>query len=251
MKRILLFTVLAALVLTLAACGKDPDKSLELEVEEITQTRDGQQVLLSYENETGGKVSFGWVNSCEILVTVDGKTQSFAPPSGDIARGDGKVTLNLPDCEGEIQKIVITKLCQLDDRGLPDQEMKDVTVYDRSRNIDSFEDSFNTMDFQDIMFIVVPVIIVVIFALIVISIIVTVRRNKRAMAKFNPYGAPDFQQDMAHQQHMQMHQQAHQMHMNAHQQAVQQHNDFAMQSVTPMDQGGFAPPPPPPPPPGF
>ena len=244
-KRLLTLALLAALILLLVGCSKEKSDPLTLRVEEIAD----QQVILSAENETGNKVSFGWVSDCEILVTVDGRIRSFGPPSGDIPQGDSEVTLRLNGCEGEIQKIVITNLRLLNDRGLPDLEMKDVTIYDTARGIDSFSDGFEAkMELQDIMFIVVPVIMGVIFLIVIISIISTARKNKKVMAQFNPYGAQNMpgQPDMG----LQMHMDAHRMHMDAHNQAVHQHNDFSMQASMPMDQGGFAPPPPPPPP-GF
>ena len=257
-KILLLVMVLLMLVPVLAGCGKNMDESISIEVESVKEVQGGAEIVLATRNETGYAVSLGWVNSCQIEVTTDEDTYYYEPFMSKISRGKGTLTLQVKDYKGDLEKLVITELCLLNENGLPGKEMHDVVVFDENENIDGFEDAFGmSLSMFDVMMIVVPVLMVVIIVLVIVFSIRTHKRNMQAAQAFNPYGVPQgFDPNNAaqqmHNQAMDMHNQAVNMHNQANQQFVQQenmriHNDFAHQSVTPIDQGGFVPPPPPPP----
>lgn len=257
---ILLVTVIFLLVPMLTGCGKDMDKTVAIELESAEAVKGGMEISMTTKNDTGYNISLGWVGSCQIEVTTDEDTYYYEPFMTKISRGKGTLDILVEDCEGEVEKIVITELCLLDENGLPGKKMQDVVVFDESQDIDGFEDAFGvSLSTFDVMKVLVPVLMVTIVIVVIVIAIRTHKRNMQAAQAFNPYGVPQgFDPNNAaqqmHNQAMDMHNQAVNMHNQANQQFVQQenmriHNDFAHQSVTPIDQGGFVPPPPPPMPP--
>jgi len=247
---ILLAAFAVLLVSMLAGCGKNEDETISIELEDVVQAKDGVEIILEIENDAGNKISLGWAGGCQIEVTTKENEYYYEPFMTEIPQGKSTLTVPLKDSEADvkIEKIVITRLCLLNDRGLPGRELKDVVVYDKAADIEEFEGAFGFFGSEEsifiIMMIAVPSIMVIAIVVAVIFIVSAHKKNKKAMEQFNPYGAAapnmDFQQ---------MHNDAHQRFMQ--QQQMQQHMDFAQKSGTTMDQGGFVPPPPPPPPTGM
>lgn len=185
------FAVLLILCATLAGCGKKKDETVSIEVKEVVQTADGAEIILSTDNKAGAKISLGWAGSCEILITTSDGDFYYEPRMSEIRRGKGELKLPIEGMTGEIEKLVITELCLLENRGLPGAEMKDVVVLDKSAGIDGFEDSFNALTspfgVAKIMFIAVPVLMAAIVIVGIILIVRTTRKNREAMKRFDPY----------------------------------------------------------------
>lgn len=254
MKKGLILMLLCALVLTLATGCSAKDETLFMEVEDIVATGDNQILTLNIHNDTGSTISYGWVGSCEIKVTTDeGRYVCDAPLRSRIPQGHSTEKIKLTDCPGEVKKIVITELCQLNKSGLPEKELHNLTVYNSKKGVTSFEESFGFFDdpnwFSGIMFKLIPVFIL--FG-IVIKVFQLFGGNLGSIFRGIP--TPSFHQQttqMMHDQAVQMANDAHmqevnrQFHEDIHRH-TQEAMDFGRQSVTPIDQGGFVPPPEPP-----
>ena len=250
-RKLILIAVIAVLLVSmLAGCGKNEDETISIKLKEVVQTEDGAELILETENDTGNKISLGWAGGCQIEVTTRENEYYYEPFMTQIPRGESTLTVPLKDSEADVrvEKIVITRLCLLNDRGLPGRELKDVVVYDKEEDIDEFEGAFGFFDSKNaffiIMMIAVPVLMVIGIIVAVIIMVCVHKKNKKAMEHFNPFGAAPQYTDS-----QQMHFDAHQSFVQ--QQQTQQNIDFAQKSVTPVDQGGFTPPPPPPPPAGM
>ena len=254
--------LLIAIVLLVCLCAPAAladGNTLRIEVTKIYQEGNKQYASLVIQNYTGARVSFGWVSSCEVIVTTDKGMYSDTMSSfNHIPQGNCTMQLPLGNVPGTVQKIVITDLRKLDNRGLPGATLDKCVIYDTAKGITSFEGKFSSITLQSVMMVVVPVFMLLILIGGIVLVVLAVKANKKASQQYAPFGnqpyacAPNQQaQDQAMQMHQQAHQQAVQMHQQAvdtHQQFVdsqlqQQHDQFAQQSVTPVDQGGFTPPP--------
>ncbi len=251
MKKSLVFAIISLVVLcgaviALVAGCSAKDNTLQLEVDKIVAHGDDQILTLDIENNTGSEVSYGWVRSCKFKVTTtEGRFTCDAGFFKDIPQGDSTQTLKLTNCPGKVKKIVITELCQLNENGLPERELHDATLYNRQKDIDTFEDNFGFFDDPDwlhnILFAVAPIFLVFVLAMrFVVPLF-----GSGIGAFFHSFG-----NDQGH--FMDMHRQAHEAHMrHAEQQVIHQHMqeamDFGMRSVTPIEAGGFVPSPPDPP----
>ncbi len=189
--RMVLLLWAGVMLLSLTSCNSKD--TLHIEVEAIESVGDGQLVTLEIENNTGGNISFGWVNSCEIYVVTDEGKYYLDPPGEDIKKGESEFVMELFGCPGEVEQISITNLCLLSDRGLPDRHMKDITIYDAAEGIDEFEGSFSLFTSSHSLFLIFFVFVIVLMvALVITMVIVAVRKHRRdqlAMAQFNPYGS--------------------------------------------------------------
>ncbi len=189
--RVVMLLCVGVMLLSLASCNSE--KTLHIEVDAIESVGDGQLVALEIENNTGGNISFGWVNSCEIYVVTNEGAYYVDPPSEQIKKGESELLLELSDCPGEVEHISITNLRLLDDSGLPDRQMKDVTIYDEAEGVDEFEGSFSLFTSSHSLFVIFFVFVIVLMVVLGITmIIVAVRKRRRdqlAMAQFNPYGS--------------------------------------------------------------
>lgn len=262
MKKGLILVILCALVLTLATGCSRKEESLRMEVQNIVASGDNQILSVNIQNNTGSTVSYGWVNSCKFQVTTDqGRFVCDAPFMGRIPQGDSTEKIKLSDCPGEVKSIVITELCLLNNNGLPDKELHDLTLYNSKKDVTSFEDSFGFFDnpdwFSGIMFKLVPVFIVFVLFRNVIRLFFG-RKLRSIFRSRRGFHIPSFHANFHDHNAQSMHDQAVQMANNAHMQEVnrqfhedmhhhtQEAMDFGMKSVTPIDQGGFVPPPEPP-----
>lgn len=275
--------VFIAVFLLTVMCGTAvlaDEGNLHITVSDIYTSGDDQFVELEISNQAGARISFGWVRSCEILVTTDAGEFSFNPPSDEINQKSSTLVMKLPGCQGTIEVIEITDLRLLNHDGLPGKRLSNVVIYDVNNNIKSFVGSFPAgSQFSDMMaqasdmldsmlgknssgseksvfdsvassantmMTVTVVVIVIIAAGAIIAAICISKSNKKSVQTFQPFAAP-MQTDDAHQQAVNAHQQA----MNAHQHAVDIHNQtmndqFNHQCATTIMEGGFNPPPTPP-----
>jgi hypothetical protein len=194
MKKLCSILLIAVMLLTCAPVAFADDGTLSIEYEGARLEDGILYITLEMDNDTGSKASFGWVNSCEILVTIDGRTTSIDPnPFDDIPRGNSTYIFEMEAESDEIERIEITNLRSLSDRGLPDKELKDVVVYDIDEGIDEFEGSFKTPLIQILPFIFMGIgILLFILFLIVLLVLYkkTQQNNQRAAKQFQPY-APD------------------------------------------------------------
>jgi len=156
-KLMLFMTVILLLVPMLTGCGKNMDETISIEVASYKEIKNGAEIVLSSRNETGHNVSLGWVNSCQVEVTTSEDTYYYEPHMDEFSRGKDTLTIYLRNCEGNLEKVVITELCLLNNRGLPGKRMHDVVVFDANKDIDGFEDAFGiTFSLFNAMFIIVP-----------------------------------------------------------------------------------------------
>lgn len=259
-KRRILSVLLALLVAVslLSTVSYAAEKeSITIKVDEIEETEDGATVTLKIQNNTGSNVSFGWVNSCDVLITTDDGEYSCRPPHDRIKRGKSTVEMELDGVEGKIERIELTELCLLSDDGLPNEEMHDVVIYDKEEGIKSFEGEFSYFSSpQNIIMTIISIVpFVMAGVLVTVGIIVflNVRKNRKAddeMATMGlGFGAGS--QDMGAEMHRQAHEAAMRDHTNFVNQQnlhnhIQIHNDFTQQSMNTTDMGGFNPPPTPP-----
>ncbi|MBQ4037020.1 MAG: hypothetical protein IJC84_02725 [Clostridia bacterium] len=252
---VLLALLLAVSLLSTVSYAAE-EESIIIKVDEIEETEGGATVTLKIQNNTGSRVSFGWVNSCDVLITTDDGDYSCRPPHESIKIGKSTVEMQLEDIEGKIERIELTELCLLSDDGLPSEEMHDVVIYDKAEGIKSFEGEFAYFSSPQniIMTIIsiVPFLMVGIFVVVGIIVFLNVRKNRRAdeeMAMGLDFGAGS--QDMGAEMHRQAHETAMRDHANFVNQQnlhnhIQIHNDFTQQSMNTTDMGGFNPPPTPP-----
>ena len=269
-----LFWAIFLLVILCVPAVQAAGNSLSISVTEIFEEDGVKYAALRIDNYTGARVSFGWVDSCEVVVTTDQGLYSREVSSfTKVNQGSYTMKLSLGSARGTVQKIVLTDLRQLKDSGLPGNRMKNVVIYDIAKGISSYEGKFSIFSTTaGTMMVVAPIFMVVVIVLMVLFVLRTLKANKQATQPFAPTSAAA---DAAQQQmHQQMHQQAvqeqqrfmEQMQQQMQQQAVndhqqlmnqqevqdhqqfmnQQHEQFAHQSVTPINEGGFTPPPPPP-----
>lgn len=237
------------------------ESDLSIEIIGVEKEESDINAEFVFKNNAGARISFGWVNSCEILVTTTDGMFSYLQSSFDyIPRGDSSCVITFYDCSGDIKKVEITELCLLDNDGLPGRELHNIVVYDSEKGIESFSGNFSFFSSpQEVMSVIFGIVFLAVAVFVVIAIVRGIKANKAASQPFAPFGMPqnfgtDFQQQAmdAHRQAMDAHQQMVNIHDQAHQQAVnnaisQQNDMFAHQSVTTIDMGGFNPPPPPPP----
>lgn len=223
------------------------DMEFTISVTGITDFANTKTIRLDIDNDTGSKMSFGWVGTCEVLVTTTEGTYSMTPHMLTVAQGNSSHQITVPNCPGEVQKIKITDLRLLSDDGLPEEELKDIVIYNAATGKTSYSGEFEeSSKFPPFIWVGIGLFAVIFIGGIVLMIVLIKKQKKGAAATaqtFAPFagnGAPGM--DMAQQ----MHDQAHHQFMN--QVNQQQVNDFTHKSGTTMDMGGFIPPPPPPPP---
>lgn len=268
--------VFIAVFLLAVMCGTAvlaDEGNLHITVSNIYTSGEDQFVELEISNQTGARVSFGWVRSCEILVTTDAGEFSFNPPRDEINQKSSTVVMELPGCQGTIEVIEITDLRLLSNDGLPGKRLSNVVIYDVNNNINSFVGSFPAgSQFSDMMaqasdmldsmlgknpsgseksvfdsvassantmMTLSVVVIVIIAAGAIIAAICISKSNKKSVQTFQPFAAP-MQTDDAHRMAMDAHQHA----VDAHNQAM--NNQFNHQCATTIMEGGFNPPPTPP-----
>ena len=117
-------------LLCLFGCGSDSENILRMEVTQITRQEEDIAITVDYNNKTGGNVSFGWAGSCEYVVYTDeGEYYYSARFNEEMKRGKGSFTETFEDCEGEVERIVVTDLRKLKDNGLPSVRVKDAEIY--------------------------------------------------------------------------------------------------------------------------
>lgn len=142
------------LIFLLAGCSADPDEYLLIRTESFELTDEGAlEIVLATENKTGYPVSFGWVSSCQIEVTTTEDTYYYKPFMSEIPQGKDTFSFELDDCRGEVEKIVITELCLLEEghNNLPGRELHDVVVYDAHKDIDQYQGGFDLMNTYPIL----------------------------------------------------------------------------------------------------
>ncbi len=244
----LLLTTLLVFALALPVAA-DSEDEFTITVGAILEgTGDSKTILLEIENNTGYKMSFGWVNTCELLVTTDEGTFSKEIDSHSIPQGDSSYEVFMSDCPGEVEKIKLTDLRQLDERGLPELEVRDLVLYNAAIGKTSYSGAFEeeaSFGFSP-WFIVIPLVVFgVIISIVIVAVQKYTKRNRSVTQPFTPFAGAIPPDDMGRR----MHEQAHQQAVNNVNQ--QQFNDFMHQSANTTDMGGFNPPPPPPPPMGM
>ena len=241
--------------------------TVHIEVSDIYTEGNDQFAELQISNQAGARISFGWVNSCEILVTTDAGEFSFDPPWNEINQKTSTIVLKFPNCQGTIQAIEITDLRLLSNNGLPSKRLSNVVIFDAANNISSFTGSFpagsqyadlmneasdlldsmlgkNNADSDKSVFESVAssastimtfgvVMIVIIAAGAIIAAICISKSNKKSVQTFQPFSAGDMH-DQAHQTAMEMHRTAVDMHNQAHQTAMDAHNGFTPPPTPPM-----------------
>ncbi len=248
-----------------------------ISVTNINQTDDTAHLSLEIENNAGSKISYGWVNSCKIVVTTTEGTYEAAAPRQDIPQGYSSCEISVSHCPGKIISIVITDLRLLDGRGLPSERLSDVEIYNTVKHRYSYTGSFaedtpvrphyptdeneilnelfgtdnpqkivkKGISYASTLLVVGAVVGGVIFVAAIVVAVILIKKQKKGSeataATFMPFTATT-PNDMTQQMHSQAHQQA------VNQFNQQQFNDFSQRSATTMDMGGFTPPPPPPPP---
>lgn len=214
-----------------------------------TKTRGGTTyVNIDVENNTGSKISLGWVNSCSVFVTTDEGIYEYTPHMKEIGRSDNSLSVPVVGLEGEIKKIKITEHCLLNDSGLPETKMRDIVVYDAEGYADGFSGNFPFFNFGKIIKTIAPFFGVILLIIGVLQFVMTLKSFGRGIIrKFKPGFADSISNNLFHQQHedfmrtsMDMHNQAVQHHI----QATNNFNEhFAHQSVSFINEGGFIPPP--------
>ena len=243
----LLSLLLIALLLVGAALPVAAENmEFTISVADISDLGNTKVIRLDIENDTGSKISFGWVGSCEVLVTTTEGTYSMTPHMLTVSQGDSTHELTVPNCPGEVQKIKITDLRLLDDNGLPEEEVQDIVIYNAATGKTFYSGEFEeSSKFPPFLWVGIALFAVVFIGGIVLMIVLIKKQKKGAavtaqtFAPFAGNNAPGM--DMAQQ----MHDQAHRQFVD--QTNQQQFNQFTHQSGTTMDMGGFIPPPPPPP----
>lgn len=236
---------------------------LYIKLESATATDKGIRIALSVVNETGHIISLHrWVDAHLEVTTTEG-TYYHEYTWTDIARGCGRIVVdNLAGAKGNIQKIVISDMALLDDKGFMGTRLQDVVVYDVAEGIDGFEEDFRNS------VAIIALIGTLVIALVVAPIVVILAFRKTSKKKsekengtFSNMGLDeragfyppqkDAHRQFVEQEIMRQHMEAAQQVAQTHQQTVQQEiirqqMDIAQQSAMPIDQGGFVPPPPPP-----
>ena len=217
------------------------DEPLFIKVENTLQTTRGLLVLLTFHNNTGRRLSLGWV-SCQIEVTTTDGTYYQNVEHTEISQGSSQIQINIIGASGDIRKFVISDLRLLkESSGLSDKALNDVVVYDISTGVTYFEGSFEKKNPVAIIALVAVILVAAVIAPIIL--IILLRKNRKSVKSSDPgqsagsgemqFAPPPTMNNAAHQQFMQ-------------QEIIRQHMDFAQKSVTPIDHGGFVPPPPPP-----
>ncbi len=201
--RAILILLTIFMAFSLYSCGDDTDEGeLYLEVESITSDGNSKFITLEYENDAGNKITFGWVNSCEVLVTTNQGTysQTMISLSNTIKQGNGTIELYIDDCPGTVEKIEITELCLLNDRGLPDVREHDIVIYDDNEDTDSCNVSFGMNNQQAAVLGIFTVfglsgaivlgcaaLIIVAIIAVIIVVVLLVKKNKKNKTVFQPY----------------------------------------------------------------
>lgn len=180
------------LICTIVACTNGKSGiDFSMEVTEIRQTRDGYEVELIVDNYTNSEISFGWVNSCQIIVATEGRRYSFSPPWDEMGPGYNEITF-LFDVPDPIQSITITDLRLLSISGLPGAKLSNVVIYDAAMNVNGSTGTFQsvTETVTDTIMIVLICLFVVGIALILVFYFLRKKKDREyttAAAGFNPY----------------------------------------------------------------
>lgn len=187
MAHLLLAAVL--FVCLFAPAAQAAGSTLTIEVNDIYTENDQQYAALTLHNYTGARISFGWVKSCEIIVTTDKGmySRSISSVSNEIAQGDYTLKLRLGKIPGTVQKIVITDLRKLDSRGLPGARLRNCVIYDTAEGITSFEGKFSFISLVSVA-IIISVLLTVLFAVGMICLIIhSIKISKKATQQYAPY----------------------------------------------------------------
>lgn len=182
---------------------------VDISIQQVETHKDEKLFTLKCINNTGSNFSYGWVDDSDLIITTNNGTYS-APLSGPkkITAGETIRQVTIENCPGEIQKVTVSKLCQLDDRGLPTlNNILNVLIYDNSRmnekdlNIIEKRTS-STLNFTQNEFkspkifkIFLACFFVFFIAVIIFSIILHVRayrKNKTAQKTFVPFQKNNF-----------------------------------------------------------
>ncbi len=177
----MLLTFLPIFMLT--GCGKNDDALLSIAIESMEETERGLDLILISQNNTGRKVSFGWVSSCEIEVATSEGIYYYTPFMMNIPQGNSTLPLFVKDCKGEVEKVTITDLRLLNSNGLPGRKLRNTVVYDKEKGINGFEGSFafpNTLG-EKILVIAVSLYITVSIG-VVVYYLIPERKKKQSLS---------------------------------------------------------------------
>lgn len=252
-RAVILMILVIISVFSLTGCAGD--KEFEVDTT-ITQ----QGIILEFDNETGSEMRIGHAGGEIVIVTDEGTYTKEFFMGCDIPRGNSQLVIEAAVYEGTVERIELVDLSCLSDRGLPNEKMKKVVVYDIDKGIEDYEGSFSFFSSGMGMVVLVGAIgFGLVGTIIIVMIIIAIRaskKNKQAMQQFAPFGTQNMNNDAA----FDMHQQAHQRAVSDHQSFInhQAHNQAMSDAHTALNHGGFTPPPshfepptPPTPPMGF
>ncbi len=240
----LLLVILVFIGLAMPVAAEDEELSFTISVASIDDFGNAKTIVLDIENNTNAKISFGWVNSCEVLVTTTEGTYSMTPHMLKASRGNSTHSLVVPNCPGEVKTIEITELILLNDDALPsDSELHDIVIYDVSDNITSYRGAFeDTSGVPWYVWVIISVFACFWIGIIVLIVTVVKKNKKKLEDAVGAVGSfASFNNTMSDEMFRQ-HQQDHQRFVD--QVNQQQFNDFSHRSATTTDFGGFNPPPP-------
>ncbi|MBQ3084213.1 MAG: hypothetical protein IJC46_02000 [Clostridia bacterium] len=160
----------------------------------LQETEDGLEIALEYDNRTGSRLSFGWVNSCSVVVKTNKGTYSDVISfSGDINIGNGSCMLFVPNCFGEVETIKLTEITLLKDSGLPDADISDVIIYENGETGQVYEFSFFSKIAKYLPFILIFGVVICIFA-VVASVVH--KQHKKASEAFKTFTQAQQQPDV-------------------------------------------------------
>lgn len=174
------------------------ENGLSISVSSIVEANNGKKITLSFNNNTGSTVSFGWVNSCDLVVETNKGTYSTTISSvrNRIESGTSSSIFTIHNCPGKVQKITLTDLRTLDSRGLPDLQKKNAVVFDLDEGINMCTVTFKKAGIFDRMtkdMMVGVFLMGVMLVVMIVVLVLHIRKNKKARRTFQPFAVPSAQ----------------------------------------------------------
>lgn len=177
---LIILVFISVLICSIFLIQNRMDKTaLYITVTDIVSDGNDKTIYMDFDNRTGHPVSFGWVGSCQLIVTTDTtiRSKSIMSAYKRIPYGNSSDYLTITDCPGTVQKIVLSDLRLLED-SLPAIKSSNVTIYDLDEQLTNVQVHFIGISQTTIIKILTKIFYIIFFAVIIFNIIKYFKQNK-------------------------------------------------------------------------
>ena len=163
-------------------------KEKEFEVETKLKK---DKIILEFENDTGSDMVIGWAGGESRITTSKKVYKEKAHMNFSIPEGNSEIEIDTSDFSGKVEKIELKDISCLNSRGLPEEKISNLVVYDRDKNIDGYDGGFSPFDNHGAKsFLIMGIVLTVCVIIAVIFGVWIHNKNKKAMAQFAPFAPP-------------------------------------------------------------